>query len=170
MDRRAFFRRMASRSAPLRPPFAKPEPDFTQVCDGCGACLDACPASIIRADRLARPLIDFSRGGCTFCDACAAACDRGAFEPARAQRPPWDVTVRAGDACLEAHGIVCRACEGACEAAAIGFRPLGAGRARITISQAACTGCGACIAACPVAALSPARAAPARPTIMESVS
>lgn len=170
MDRRAFFRNMASRSAPLRPPFTTPEPDFAQACDGCGACLDACPDNIILADRFARPVIDFGRGGCTFCGACADACERGAFERGRAGRAPWDVTVRAGDACLEARGIVCRACEGACEAAAIRFRPLGRGRARVAISEADCTGCGACIAACPVAALNPCRTAPARPTMMERVS
>jgi len=155
-DRRKLFREIAGRSAPLRPPRALPEARLAAVCDGCGDCIGACPSSILVPGRGALPAVDFSRGGCTFCGRCADACTRGAFVPGRAA---WPLKARVSDACLEQRGIACRVCETACDTAALRFRPAPGGRAQVLVAADRCTGCGACIAICPTAAISVAEPA-----------
>jgi ferredoxin-type protein NapF len=65
---------------------------------------------------------------------------------------------RIGDGCLEAQGIVCRACGDACDARAVGFLPLAGGLSKPIVDPAVCNGCGACIAVCPAAAITLASA------------
>lgn len=65
---------------------------------------------------------------------------------------PWRASVSAD--CLSLNRTACRACEDACDARAIRFRLEVGGNARPIIDDVACTGCGACIAICPAAAVS----------------
>ena len=58
-----------------------------------------------------------------------------------------------GDDCLEARGIVCRACGDACDARAVQFLPLAGGLVKPVVDPALCNGCGVCAAACPAAAI-----------------
>jgi ferredoxin-type protein NapF len=51
--------------------------------------------------------------------------------------------------CLAEAGIVCRSCGDACPDAAIRFRPRIGLPAEAVVSEAACTGCGDCVGACP---------------------
>ena len=55
--------------------------------------------------------------------------------------------------CLAHQGVVCRACGDACDDRAIRFAPVPGRTATPAIDAAACTRCGACVAACPVRAL-----------------
>jgi ferredoxin-type protein NapF len=120
------------------------------LCDGCGACAPACPEGIVATGRGGHPFVAFT-SACTFCAGCAAACDRGVFEPGRT--PPWDARARIGAGCLEAAGISCRACEDACDADALRFRPRPGGRTSVEVDAGSCTGCGACVPICPEAAI-----------------
>lgn len=58
-----------------------------------------------------------------------------------------------GDSCLSLAGVLCRACEDSCESRAIRFRLMTGGRAAPVIATDDCTGCGACSAVCPTAAV-----------------
>ena len=54
-----------------------------------------------------------------------------------------------GDECLAEAGIICRSCGDACSASAIHFRARIGMPPQAIVNEAACTGCGECIDACP---------------------
>lgn len=58
-----------------------------------------------------------------------------------------------GTACIAFKQVVCRSCGDACEARAIRFKLRAGGVAVPVLDAESCTGCGACIAPCPVAAI-----------------
>lgn len=154
-SRRAFLRGRLTppEPPPIRPPWAKAEPEFTTACTRCQACLPACPAGILRLANDGYPQVDFSLGECTFCRACIDACTHGAFLAPDEARP-WNHVAAVGAGCLGLQGVYCRNCGDVCQPGAISF---GFGSRAIpipSIDPAACTGCGACIAACPAAAIS----------------
>ncbi len=153
-SRRSLFRRLAGRhETAIRPPWAVAEAAFIDRCDRCGACADACEDGLIGFVR-GYPEMSFHSGGCTFCGACVRVCARGALDAAAlaAGRRPWALAARIGEACLSAAGVVCRVCGEQCEAGAIRFRLAPGGRSRPEVGPG-CTGCGACVAPCPVAAV-----------------
>ena len=51
--------------------------------------------------------------------------------------------------CLAEAGIVCRSCGDVCPASAIRFRPRIGLPPQAIVNEAACTGCGECVGACP---------------------
>jgi len=51
--------------------------------------------------------------------------------------------------CLAEAGIVCRSCGDVCPASAIRFRPRIGLPPQAIVNDAACTGCGECVGACP---------------------
>jgi ferredoxin-type protein NapF len=57
------------------------------------------------------------------------------------------------DLCLAEAGIVCRSCGDACGTSAIHFRPRIGLPPQAIVNEAACTGCGECVAVCPGAAI-----------------
>ncbi len=54
-----------------------------------------------------------------------------------------------GEGCLAEAGIVCRSCGEICRDSAIRFRPRLGLPPQAVVDQAACTGCGECVTACP---------------------
>lgn len=60
---------------------------------------------------------------------------------------------RVGEGCLARHGIVCQSCRDVCPEGAMRFRPRLGQVAAPEVDLAACTGCGECVAPCPVAAI-----------------
>ena len=60
--------------------------------------------------------------------------------------------------CLAYRDVVCRSCGDACGEAAIRFSPRLGGAARPEILAERCTGCGACVSACPAGAVTMATA------------
>ncbi|WFU16945.1 4Fe-4S binding protein [Bradyrhizobium sp. CB3481] len=54
-----------------------------------------------------------------------------------------------GDGCLAEAGIFCRSCGDACPTSAIRFRPRIGLPPQAVVNEAACTGCGECVTACP---------------------
>ena len=152
-SRRGFLRgRFAAERAPLRPPWALAEAAFAACCTRCGACQRACPAAIVVAGAGGYPEVDFTRGECSFCGECAAACQPRALLRADG-RPAWQLALTLGDGCIARQGVECRVCGESCGEGAIRFVPRIGGAALPLVAPERCTGCGACVAPCPAAAI-----------------
>ncbi|MEX0759065.1 MAG: 4Fe-4S dicluster domain-containing protein [Tistlia sp.] len=61
--------------------------------------------------------------------------------------------MRVSQACLAERDVVCRSCGDACPEAAIAFPLSLGGTPRPIVEAAACSGCGACVSACPTEAV-----------------
>lgn len=150
--RRGFLRGRFAAPSPApaqRPPWARPEAEFIARCTRCDGCLTHCPTHIIVPRDGRYPGVDFSRGECTFCGECVRHCPSGALQQAEGA-VPWSLKARIGGDCLAYQGVECRVCGEACDARALRFQPALGRPAQPEIDLARCTGCGACLAPCPV--------------------
>ncbi|MHA1158843.1 MAG: ferredoxin-type protein NapF [Alphaproteobacteria bacterium] len=153
VGRRDFLKGRLSAGGCVRPPDAIAERDFLARCDGCGKCVEACPQHIVKlVDHAARLDFSLGEGVCTFCQDCTTACPTGALKAGHAEPRTWHAEL-IRPTCLSLQGTICRVCGDMCEAGAIQFRPLSAGREDVLIDIESCTGCGACSAGCPVSAI-----------------
>lgn len=151
-SRRGFFRGRPRPKAEIRPPWALAETEFTDRCTRCNDCLTACPEQIIVSGDGGFPTINFARGECTFCGDCLKACTPQALKEIQAT-PPWPYKALIAPTCLPQNGVECRVCGDYCDARAIRFTPRIGGSPLPAIDTEKCTGCGACIAPCPVTAI-----------------
>jgi ferredoxin-type protein NapF len=71
----------------------------------------------------------------------------------------WPVKAEIGAACIAFGQVVCRSCGDACETRAIRFSLRAGGVTVPELDTDACTGCGACVTACPVSAIAMEQAA-----------
>lgn len=140
-----------SSASVFRPPWSGDEQHFLLECTRCNACLPVCETRVLKRGQGGYPEINFSNGECTFCYACAQVCPEQLFH-AR-EHSPWQHTLSVGDNCLAWNHVECRSCQDACETQAISFRPSAQGISQPSLNHADCTGCGACIAGCPVSAI-----------------
>lgn len=139
-------------AAPPRPPWAlRPDSDFTDRCTRCNECVRACPHQLLSPGDGGFPQIAFTRQGCTLCGDCRRACPTGALDPQAAEA--FTARVVVARHCLAERGVECRVCAEACDARALRFRPQPGGVWRLQVELSACTGCGACVAPCPVGAI-----------------
>ena len=154
VNRRQFLRgNFKAAHPPQRPPWALAEEAFLDACTRCSACVPVCPTRIIVIVR-GYPEVDFKRGECTFCTACAVACKDGALPRTAAETVPWNIKARIADNCLARRGVECRICGDPCPVSAIRFSPCLGGPPVAEVDASSCTGCGACAAPCPVNAIS----------------
>lgn len=137
----------------IRPPWAVVGSQFKEKCTGCGECVSACPENIIEIDTDHLPKVEFSKGECTFCEDCVAVCKDAALIIAGSGNP-WELDVSITQKCLAYAAVECRICEDQCEPRAIRFRLTAGGVSSPQLDNVSCTGCGACMAPCPVEAIS----------------
>lgn len=151
MERREFFTSLLRKKEEepktlLRPPYAKDEADF-EKCSECEAkaCVNACEESIIVLQE-GKPTLDFSKSGCTFCDACAEVCEIGVLSvEAKRLLPRLFIDILK---CLAWQKTICSMCKDVCIDGAIDFT--GLFNPEI---NAKCTGCGFCVGVCPTDAI-----------------
>jgi len=154
MNRLQFLRGNFNREQPLRPPWSQAEQLFTELCERCDRCIDACPVKIIRRGVGGFPEMNFSRGGCDFCQACARQCPSQAIQLSPSNEfEPWHATAFVSDQCFSARGVVCRSCGEVCEMRAIRFKQAVGGVALIELNSRDCNGCGECVSICPASAI-----------------
>lgn len=124
-----------------RPPQAIAEPLFLQVCDGCGACRDACPMGII-AIEADKATLHIEYAECDFCAACTLACQRNALVPAVVMDTGLRPVISLH--CLGRLDNLCRMCEIGCPRTAIFFNQ----HNQPTVNNDSCNGCGKCKLVC----------------------
>lgn len=151
-SRRRFFGGGKSVTLVCRPPWSVAEQAFEASCTRCGDCVRSCSTGLLKVGSGGFPVADFDVASCTFCGDCAVACKAGAILGGL-DRTPWNFGISIGSACLAGQGVECRVCGELCEFGAIRFRPRLGGVPLPELDEDVCTGCGACLAPCPVGAL-----------------
>lgn len=130
----------------VRPPYHQEHFDFQTVCSHCQdtPCVGACEEEIIFLDAAHTPCLDFTKRGCTFCEACAKACPEGILDTTCPSMLHVNVEIDM-IACMAWHQSLCNSCLDACDVNAISFL----GLFRPSIDMNTCTGCGGCVGICP---------------------
>ncbi len=136
----------------IRPPWSNNSKIFKSLCDGCGDCISACENSILILNKNGYPQVDFSRGSCNFCGACAKSCSKKALKN-DPSLPPWDLYVQINSKCLVENNVVCSTCVEQCDKEAIVIPRIIEQDNSPKVLTKLCDGCGACLKACPVNAI-----------------
>lgn len=134
---------------PIRPPYVLDWELFDQVCPSCETkpCSTFCEEAIILIDDKGIPKLEFGSSGCTFCKACAKACESGVLGLEGEARIQASISIDTAK-CFAWNGTMCFTCKDMCEPNAIRFF----GMYRPVINDD-CTACGLCKSPCPADAI-----------------
>ena len=164
MQRRSLFTlggkllQRESEEAPyqVRPPYGLNESAFQNECSACEskACAASCEEQIIVIGGQGIPLLNFTKSGCTFCEACAEACAENGQSVLSLDHTHTSERINARFAistqsCVAHHGVICFSCKEPCIDDAILFN----GMFNPVIDMDRCTGCGFCLQKCPTQAI-----------------
>jgi len=132
----------------IRPPYTLPDTDYS-LCGECdGACITACEERILFRLKDGSPQVVFSQNGCTFCEKCAQACEKGVLSLANPARITAEFRINISR-CVSWQEVMCFSCKDPCIDNAIKF----SGLFKPQIIPDLCTGCGFCIPVCPSEAI-----------------
>lgn len=156
LSRRSLLRgNVSTRGWVARPPWAMPETVFIDTCERCDACITACPSDILRRGSGGYPELSFAEQGCDFCGDCLTACDgRALSADVIDSSTAFSHQIRIAAHCLANQGVGCQVCGDFCDNRAIRFHLRPGAPPKAELDDALCSGCGQCIAPCPVAAIS----------------
>ncbi len=142
----------------LRPPGARPEAEFVDLCIRCGQCGEICPNRCISyfhtengPASLDTPYIIPRDKGCILCMKCGQICPSGAIRPIERNAEAIMAGVKMGRAhvdtrlCLSYQGMTCGVCYRACPLPDVA---LYVGRLEQPHVTDKCVGCGLCERAC----------------------
>jgi ferredoxin len=152
--------RARSGDAPLRPPGAIREDEFTGLCLRCGNCIRTCPSRIIHPDTgqsgvlgFLSPVVRYETDYCKEeCNACTTVCPSGALQKLNLEQKNRYVIGKASvDTSLCLWGVSeCHACLQPCPYGAIKVQwNEEAYESFPGVDPAKCNGCGACEVYCP---------------------
>jgi len=152
--------RARSDNAPLRPPGAIKEREFTGLCLRCGNCIRSCPSKIIHPDTgqsgvlgFLSPVLRYNSDYCRKeCNACTTVCPSGALHRLNLEQKNKYVIGKASvDTSLCLWGVSeCHACLRPCPYEAIKVQwNEEAYESFPGVDPAKCNGCGACEIVCP---------------------
>ena len=156
MERRELFSSLASsfkkkdkQEIIIRPPYFDDESAFAKECVNCdGKCAAFCEEQIIVIGEDSTPRLDFNKGGCTYCDECADACEANVLKIE--SKKLIDVEIKIDMLkCMSWNNTMCFSCKDPCLDDAISFLAM----FRPEIDQDKCTACGFCIKYCPADAI-----------------
>ncbi|HET6248830.1 MAG TPA: 4Fe-4S dicluster domain-containing protein [Tepidisphaeraceae bacterium] len=138
----------------IRPPGARSEQDFLNICSRCGNCVHACPVNAIQLDYSqsragGAPYIDPDSSACVMCDglSCMSQCPSSALMIV--PREEIDIGTAAWNSglCLRTvTGEPCTLCVDHCP---VGTAALEVVDNHVIVHEDHCTGCGACQNNCP---------------------
>lgn len=157
MERRELFSSLTSSlkkeelaESIIRPPYFENEDDFHKDCLNCdGKCSSFCEEHIIKIGEDKTPYLDFSFGGCSYCDECANACEEfNVLNSENKKQINVNISIDVIQ-CLSWNQTMCFSCKDPCLDNAIEFL----GMFRPEIKSDKCTSCGFCINACPTNAI-----------------
>ncbi len=132
----------------VRPPGARPEPEFLGRCTRCDECIRACPFEALGRDQQGYPwLWDPAAHPCYMCDGfpCIAACAPVALTFADRRLRTIGLAVVDAASCLAHLGEPCSSCRDACR----DVRAIRLEDGLPIVDPTSCTGCGVCIGKCP---------------------
>ncbi len=149
----------------VRPPGAKPEPDFLDRCIRCGQCMKVCPTNGLQpvwfssgVEGMFSPALVSRRGPCEpGCNACGLVCPTGAIAALALEKKQW---AKIGTAsvlqhrCLAwAEGRRCMVCQEVCPFGSVRIVHKDGQVVPVPVVDAMrCFGCGYCEHHCPTAA------------------
>ncbi|NOZ04005.1 MAG: hypothetical protein GXO92_05295 [FCB group bacterium] len=146
---RLFWHGNAASDRHVFPPYRSLTPGRDELCRSCpGHCATACPEGIIIKKNKEKPYLNVSNGGCTFCEACAEACQPEVLVKSAPAEIQGRIVLDQGK-CLAWNGTICQNCLDACEDQALEFDVL----FNPVVLEDRCTQCGFCVRPCPVEAL-----------------
>ncbi len=169
LAREFLLTRSSYQNAPILPPGAKDLETFASLCTRCYACVDACPAKVIRVrfnlDRavgqLFQPEIEYfdsednpDFGYCPEpCNECSGVCPTGALSELTFQQK-WHRKIGVAEIIREAclaweDGEDCVVCQEVCSYLAIESGKGDKGVPRPIVNKSLCRGCGICYSKCP---------------------
>ena len=143
----------------LRPPGAVPEAQFLDLCEGAGACAEACPADAIlllprkENSDLDAPIIQPSISACVICDdlSCMKACPSGALKLVPKESIRIGIAKIDLDECLAWTNMddTCNYCVEKCPIGEMAIRIESKGESKGPVMGKECVGCGLCEYHCP---------------------